>query len=152
MTDEEFSTYWSFLVEKRHAATEALSRDERVFYVANIFRGSVSRSGLTGYFESTECDVIRDADHALATLGLPEAQRLLQDAQKIVLNGAPLPETDQCLSLYDDSLTEEEFARAMDELEEKLGEIQRQLYAQDQAIVEALCRFADERQLRAPRG
>lgn len=149
MTDEEFSDYWSFLVKKKHAT---LSIDERVFYAANILRGSVPRSGLMGYFENTECNVIRDASDALATLSLPETQRLLQDAQTIVLNGAPLPETDQRLSLYDDSLTEEEFARAMDDLDEKVSDIQSQLYSQDQAIFDALCRFADERQLRALRG
>jgi len=152
MTDEEFSAYWSFLVQKKHAVMQTLSSDETVFYAANVFRGSLSDSGLTGYFENTECDVIRDADNALATLGLSEAQRLLQDALKIVFKGAPMPDTDQYLSLYEDSLDEEDFARAMDELEEKLGEIESRLQSQDHAICDALCRFADERQLRAPRG
>jgi hypothetical protein len=85
MTDKEFEDYWAYLVEKRHSAKAALSCDERVFYAANLLRGSVPRDGLIGYFENTECDAIREAHHALATLGVPEALRLLQAAQEIVV-------------------------------------------------------------------
>ena len=91
MTDEEFADYWSYLVEKMQTSTyNGLSKDERVFYSANILRGSVPRSGVVGYFENTECDVIRDAHHALSTLGLTNALKLLQDAQRIILEGDPL--------------------------------------------------------------
>ena len=150
MTAEEFSDYWSFLVEKKYSTKAALSSDERVFYAANIFRGSVPRSGLIGYFENTECDVIRDTNHALATLGLPEALRLLKDAQIIVLNGAPLPETDQWVTLFDESLPDEELEQAMDDLDKRVSDTQNQLYLQDQAIFDSLCRFADERSLCIP--
>ncbi len=152
MTDEEFTDYWKFLVEKKHSTKAALSSDERVFYAANIFRGSVPRSGLIGYFENTKGDVIRDAHHALVTLGLSEVLRLLQDAEKIVLNGAPLPETDQFVSLFDYDLPEEELELARDALDDRVSHIQGQLYLQDQAIFVALCRFADEKRLRAPKG
>lgn len=151
MTDKEFADYWEFLVKKKYSKA-ALSSDERVFYAANVFRGSVPRSGLVGYFENTECNVIRDAHHALATLGLLEALKLLQDAQKIVLNGGPLPETDQCLTLYDDDLSEEEVGEAMEALDESVQEIQDQLYLQDRPIYDALCRFADERSLSGAKG
>ncbi len=152
MTDKEFTDYWTYLVKKKYSTKAALSSDERVFYAANIFRGSVPRSGLIGYFENTKCDVIRDAHQALVTLGLSEAVRLLQDAQKIVLHGAPLPETDQCISLFDYDLPEEELELAMNDLDSRVSEIQHQLYLQDQAIFDSLCRFADEKRLRAPKG
>lgn len=152
MTDKEFIDYWTYLVKKKYSTKAALSTDERVFYAANIFRGSVPRSGLIGYFENTECDVIRDAHQALVTLGLSEALRLLHDAEKIVLNGAPLPETDQCVSLFDYDLPEKELELAMDELDNKVSDIQEQLYLQDQPIFDALCRFADEKRLRVPKG
>jgi hypothetical protein len=152
MTDKEFADYWAFLVEKKFSTKAALSSDERAFYAANIFRGSIPRSGLIGYFENTECDVIRDAHDALAMLDLTDALKLLQDAQKTVLNGAPLPETDQCLTLFDDNLSEEELELAMDELDKRVGDIQNELYLQDQAIFDSLCRFADERSLHVPTG
>jgi len=152
MTDKEFADYWTSLVEKKHSTKAALSSDERLFFAANILRGSVPRSGLIGYFENTECDVIRDAHRALVTLGLPEAHRLLQDAQNIVLKDAPLPETDQCVTLFDYNLPEEELEEAMDDLDERVSDIQNQLYLQDQAIYDSLCRFADERSLRSPKG
>ncbi len=147
MTDEQFADYWGSLVKKKHSTKAALSSDERVFYAANVFRGSVPSSGLIGYFENTECDLIRDAHHALATLGQFESLRLLQDAQKIVLNGHPLPESDQCLTLFEADLSEEELEQAMDDMEKKLSDIQNQLYLQDGAIFESLCRFAEERNL-----
>src|SRR5690606_5398753 len=135
-----------------YSTEAALSRDERLFYAANTFRGSVPRSGLIGYFENTECNVIRDAHHALAALGLSEALSLLQEAQEIVLNGQALPETDQCVALFDYDLPEEELERAMDNLDEKVQDVQNQLYLQDDAIFDSLCRFASERNLRTSMG
>ena len=152
MTDQEFEDYWAFLVEKKHSAMAALSSDERVFYAANIFRGSVPRSGLIGYFENTGCDVIRDAHHALATLDLPEALKLLQNAQRIVLNGDPLPDTDQCLVLFDDDLPEADLVKAMDDLDQRVGDIQSLLYLQDRPVFDALCRLADEKSLGVSKG
>jgi hypothetical protein len=152
MTDREFEDYWAYLVEKKHSANAALSSDERLFYATNVFRGSVPRSGLIGYFENTECDVIRDAHHALAALGLHEVLKLLQDAQSIVLNGHPLPDTDQCPVLFDYDLPEADLVKAMDDLDERVGAIQKQLYLQDQPIFDALCRFAGEKNLAVPKG
>lgn len=152
MTDQEFEDYWAFLVKKKHWETATLSSDERVFYAANILRGSVPRSGLVGFFENTSCDIIRDAHDSLATLGLHEALTLLQDATRIVMNGHPLPETDQCLTLFDYDLPEADLEKAMDELDENVGNIQDQLYLQDQLIFSALCRFADEKRLLAEKG
>jgi hypothetical protein len=151
MTDKDFADYWAFLVEKKYSTKAVLSSDERAFFAANIFRGSVPRSGLIGYFENTGCDVIRDAHLALAMLGLPEALTLLHDAQEIVLNGRPLPETDQCITLFDFDLPEEELEQAMKDLDERVRSVQIQLYLQDQPIFDALCRFADERNLRVPK-
>ncbi|MGL4465004.1 MAG: DMP19 family protein [Planctomycetia bacterium] len=150
MTDEEFTVYWGLLVTKKYSTKETLSSDERLFFAANDFRGSVPRSGLVGYFENTECDVISDAHSALATLGLSEALKLLQDGQNIVLKGNPLPETDQCLTLFDKDLAEETLDQPMNELDESVKEIERQLYLQDDLIFDVLCRFADERALGAP--
>lgn len=152
MTDEEFTNFWRFLVEKKYSTKAELSSDERVFYAANIFRGSVPRSGLIGYFENTECDVIRDAHNALVTLGLSESLRILQEAQQIFLNGAPLPDTDQFVTLFDYDLPEQELESAMDDLENRVSDLQDQLYLQDQAIFDSLCRFADEKRLRVPKG
>lgn len=153
MTDQEFADYWTFLVEKEHRSTYAgLSRDERVFYALNFFRGSVPRSGLIAYFENTECVVIQNAHHALSHLGLTDALKLLQDAQRIILKGDPLPETDQCVTLFDYDLPEEELDKAMNDLGESVRDVQDSLYRQDQAIFDALCRFADENGLRVPKG
>jgi len=153
MTDKQFTDYWTTLVEKKYHSTCAkFSRDERIFYSANIFRGVVPRSGLIGYFENNECDVIRDAHLALAVLDLPDALKLLEEAQSIILNGNPLPETDQYLTLYDFSLPEEEVYKAMDDLDEKVQDVQSQIYLQNQVIYDALCRFADERGLGVAKG
>jgi hypothetical protein len=153
MTDEEFADYWTALVEKTHHSTSGnLSRDERIFYSANILRGAVPRSGLIGYFENTPCDVIRDAHVALAVLGLSDALKLLQQAQSIILKGDPLPDTDQFTTLFDYDLPEEEVAEAMDDLDRIVRDVQNQLNLQDQAIFDSLCRFADERRLRATKG
>lgn len=152
MTDKEFTDYWAFLVEKKHAAKAVLSSDERVFYAANLFRGAVPRSGLIGYFENTECDVIRDAHDALATLDLPEALKSLQDAQRIVFHGNPLPETDECPVLFDYDADEAELEKAMNDLALQVRGIEQQLYLQDQPIFDALCRFADEKSLGVSNG
>lgn len=152
MTDKEFADYWVSLVEKKYSAKAELSSDERIIYAANFLRGSVPRSGLIGYFENTQVDVIRDAHRAFATLGLSEVLRLLQDAQKIVLNGHPLPDTDQCLTFFDYDIPEEELEKAMDDLDEKVRGIQDQLYLHDQAIFDSLCRFANERRLAMSKG
>lgn len=148
MTDQEFEDYWSLLVEKKYSAKVQLSSDERMFYAANILRGSVPRCGLLGYFENTSCDVIRDAHTALATLGLHEVLELLTNAQRIVLNGHPLPDRDQCLSLFDHSLPEADLEKAMEDLDERVRDLQNQLCLQDELIFNALCRFADEKGLR----
>lgn len=147
MTDEEFSTFWTFLVDKKFRKQAALTDDERIFYAANLFRGSVPRSGVLGYFENNTCDEIRDAHHALQVLVLAGPLRLLQQAQHIVLRGEPLPDSDEFVTLYDEDLSEEEYAEAMDELDEKVADIQEQILTHYQPIFEALCRFADERNL-----
>lgn len=152
MTDQEFADYWTSLVEKKHSTKALLSPDERLFYAANIFRGSVPRSGLIGYFENTEWGVIREAHQALESLGLHEARRLLGEAEEIVLAGARQPAAHERLTLFDDDLSEDEFEQAMVDLENRVSEIQNQVYRQDQAIFDALCRFAEEKSLRAPQG
>lgn len=152
MTDHEFEDYWFFLVKKKHSAEMPLSSDERIFYSANMLRGSVPRSGLIGYFENTSCDVIRDAHESLVRLKLHEALKLLQDAQRIVMNGHPLPETDQCLTLYDDNLSEADLEKTMDDLDDRVSDIEDQLLLQDEPIYEALCRFADEKNLCESKG
>ena len=106
MTDKEFADYWASLVEKKYSPKAELSSDERFFYAANVFRGTVPRSGLIGYFENTEANVIHDAHHALAMLGLSEVLRLLQEAQEIVLNRKPLPDSQQWITLFDYDLPE----------------------------------------------
>ena len=146
MTDEQFADYWRYLVEKVNRSTyHGLSKDERVFYSANILRGSVPRSGLVGYFENTECNVIRDVKHSLSTLGLSEVLKLIQDAEAVILRGNSLPETDQFLELFDEGLPAEELENAMDELDENVRDIERRLCLEDQALFEVLCRFADEK-------
>lgn len=148
MTDETFADYWEYLVDKIHRASyQAATADERIFYSANILRGSVPRSGIVGYFENTACDVIRDAHHALSTLGLPDALKHLQDAQQLILNGNPLPETASFVTLFDSSLAKEERDKALDDLDESVRDIEHQLGEQDEAIFDALCRFADEKSL-----
>lgn len=152
MTDKQFADYWASLVEKKHSAKVELSSDERLFYAANVLRGSVQRSGLIGYFENTEANVIHDAHHALAMLGLSEVLRLLQEGQKIVLNGQLLFESEQCVAFFDYDLPEEELEKAIDDLDKKVRGIQDQLYLQDRAFFDSLCRFADERSLGIPKG
>jgi hypothetical protein len=150
MTDEEFADYWTFLVKRKHESTfEDLSEDERIFYAANIFRGSVPRSGLIGYFENTECEVIRGTHHALSMLGLSDALKLLQDAQRIILKGDPLPETDQFVTLFNCDLPEDEVEKAIDDLDGLVQDFQYQLYLQNQAIFDSLCRFANQKKLHA---
>ena len=150
MTDEDFADYWTFLVKRKQESTyDDLLEDERIFYAANIFRGSVLRSGLIGYFENTECEVIRGTHHALSMLGLSDALKLLQDSQRIILKGDPLPETDQFVTLFNYDLPEEEVEKAMDDLDRLVQDVQDQLYLQDQAIFDSLCRFADQRKLHA---
>lgn len=147
MNDQQFQDYWTWLVDKKHAANATLSHDERVFYAANVLRGCVSGGGLLTYFENTSADDIRDAHHALATLGLSDALQLLQAAQAMILNGRELPAGDTCLSLYDEDLSEEQVEQAMEELDEKVAVVQDKFVEQDDAIFDALCRFAAENAL-----
>lgn len=151
MTEQEFGDYWTYLIDKKYQPGNAsLSEDERVFYAANSFRGSVPRSGLIGYFDDTECAEIWDAQRALAQLGLTEALQLLEAALRVVLHNQPLPNTQEFIKLFDDALSEEEFERANEELDAQMQDLQEQLYLQDVPIYDALFRFADEKQLRAP--
>ena len=147
MSSDAFASFWDSLVDKRFDAEVDLSKDERLIYAANLLRGAVLESGLAGYFLETEANEIRDAHEALQVLALAEPLRLLQQAQEIALNGAPLPESDETLTLFDEDLSEDEYEAAIDDLGERLAPIQDQLLMQDDAIFDTINRFAIEKGL-----
>ncbi len=147
MSIEAFGSFWDALVDKRFGADTVLSKEERLIYAANLLRGAVLESGLVGYFLETEANEIRDTHEALRSLDLAEPLRLLQQAQEIALNGAPLPDSDETLTLFDEDLSEDEYEAAIDDLGERLAPIQDQLLLQDDAIFDAINRFAIEKGL-----
>lgn len=150
MTDSEFAEYWTSLVRKKQLASyHGLSTDERIFYAANLLRGSVPRSGLIGYFENTDFDSIRDVEPALRVLGLGELLRILEDARRIVLQDREVVQSDRFLTLFDEHLSEEEEELARERLDECLRDFEERFNAQDRLFFDALCRFADSRNLRA---
>lgn len=149
MTDDDFDALWTNLVKRSHESMHApLTADERVFYAVNLLRGSVPRSGFIGYFENWSGADISAAHRGLRVLGLEAASRLLASAQELVLGDQPLPDEAVSLTVFPDSLTEEEHAEMSDRLDEALAPIEKQFYPLDDEIYEALCSFADAHQLK----
>lgn len=149
MTDDDFDALWTNLVQRSHEPMHtALTADERVFYAVNLLRGSVPRSGFIGYFENWSGADISAAHRGLRVLGLETASRLLAAAQALVLGEQPLPDDAVSLTVFPDSLTEEEHAEMSDRLDEALDPIEKQFYPLDDEIYEALCSFADVHQLK----
>ena len=149
MTDDDFDALWTNLVQRSHEPMHtALTADERVFYAVNLLRGSVPRSGFIGYFENWSGADISAAHRGLRVLGLETASRLLAAAQTLVLGDQQLPDGAVPLTVFTDSLTEEEHEEMSDRLDEALDPIEKQFYPLDDEIYEALCSFADAHQLK----
>lgn len=149
MTDDDFDALWTNLVQRSHQPMHtALTADERVFYAVNLLRGSVPRSGFIGYFENWSGADISAAHRGLRVLGLETASRLLAAAQTLVLGDQPLPDDAVSLTVFPDSLTEEEHEEMSDRLDKALDPIEKQFYPLDDEIYEALCSFADVHQLK----
>jgi hypothetical protein len=149
MTDDDFDALWTNLVERSHQPRRApLTADERVFYAVNLLRGSVPRSGFIGYFENWTGAEISAAHRGLRVLELETALGLLTAAQTLVLGDQPLPDEAVSLTVFPDSLSEEEHEEASSRLDEALTPIEEQFYPLDDEIYEALCSFADTHRLK----
>lgn len=115
-----------------------------MFYAANVLRGSVPRSGFLGYFENHSGDDIRAAHEALRKMKLENVLLLLEQAQRIVMHGRPLPEGSEPIELLSTDVSEEAYAAAMDELDVAVTPIQESFYECDERIFDAICKFADQ--------
>jgi hypothetical protein len=149
MTDDDFDALWTNLVTRSHQSKHTpLTDDERVFYAVNQLRGSVPRSGFIGYFENWTGADISAAHRGLRVLALETALGLLTKAQALVLGDQRLPDEAVSLTVFPDSLTEEEHEEASDRLDEALTPIEEQFYPLDGEIYDALCSFADAHHLK----
>lgn len=149
MMDDDFDALWANLVERSHQPRHTpLTADERVFHAVNLLRGSVPRSGFIGYFENWTGADISAAHRGLRVLGLETALGLLTEAQALVLGDKWLPDEIVLLTVFPDSLSEEEHEEASSRLEEALTPIEEQFHPLDNEIYEALCSFADIHRLK----
>jgi hypothetical protein len=145
MNDAQFEALWNDLVDKKYEQPAgALTKQERLFFAANMLRGSVPRSGFIGYFENSSGDDLRDAHEALRIMRLDDILKLLERAQQIVLRDQPLPVGDDLIEVFPADLTEEAAEKASDELDAALRAVQESFYKCDDRFFEALCKFADD--------
>ncbi|MHC2071119.1 DMP19 family protein [Bremerella sp. T1] len=149
MQEEEFDILWANLVERSFQPDSIpLSECERNFYAVNLLRGSVPRSGFVGFFENFSGQEILDAHAGLKALGLETVLALLEKAEATALRDKPLLPSASPMELIPSSLSEDEYEQEMDRLDEALGPVTQEFYAQDGSIWDALCRYADENDLK----
>ncbi|MEM9345377.1 MAG: DUF4375 domain-containing protein [Planctomycetota bacterium] len=148
MTDDDFSEYWARLVDRKYSTLgDPLSDHEQAFFAVNVLRGSVSRSGLIGYFENHSGQEIMEGYNGLRLLGLEHVLRLMEQAQQVILGSRPLPYDGASVVVFDDSLNEEEYEQRSAELDKKVAPLTKALVDLDQAIWDALCSYAQRHQL-----
>lgn len=149
MQEEAFDILWTNLVERSYKkGVVPLSENERHFYTVNLLRGSVPRSGFIGYFENWTGRDIIDAHAGLRALGLHSVLALLEKAEVIVFGDKPIQPTSSRLEVFPDSLTEDEYEVESERLDEALGAISEEFCTKDESIWNALCRYADEHDLK----
>ena len=149
MIEEEFEKLWHRLVKQVHGPNPiALTKHERLFYAANWLRGSIPRSGLYVYFDTSTGDDVRDAREALQLMGLDDVVALLDRAVPIALRNQPLPVGNSPIELVSRELSDEAYAQAMNDLDAALGPVQDLFYECEDKIFDAICRFADQHGLR----
>jgi hypothetical protein len=152
MTEEDFNALWTDLVKRSHATDRhTLSEQERHFYAVNLLRGSVPRSGFIGYFENWSGSQIADAHKGLQALRLLSVLSLLEKAQNTVFEGRPLSKDSSPNRIFPDSLTDEEYEKESDRIDEAVTPIQEEFYQHDIEIWNALCDYADAHKL-TPKG
>jgi hypothetical protein len=152
MTEDDFNALWKNLVKRSHKADgPPLSEHERRFYAVNLLRGSVPRSGFIGYFENWNASEIAAAHEGLRALRLLPVLALLEKAQNTVLGGRPLPKDSSRIAVFPKSLTEEEYERECNRMDEALTPIEEEFRKHDDEIWKALCEYADKHQLK-PQG
>jgi hypothetical protein len=148
MSEEEFNALWADFVKRAHKAHKPpLSVEERCFYIVNLLRGSVPRSGFIGYFENFRPQDVAAAHEALRALRLPSVLSLLEKAQNAVLADRPLPEDSSVIVVFPDSLTEEEYEKESIRLDAALNPLEADFYKHDDEIWSALCDYADRHHL-----
>lgn len=152
MTEDDFNALWTNLVERSHkAGGPPLSEDERRFYAVNLLRGSVPRSGFIGYFENWSASEIAAAHEGLRALNLLPVLALLEKAQNTVFGDRPLPKDSLPIEVIPNSLSEEEYERESNRIDEALIPIEEEFYKHDDEMWNALCEYADRHQL-SPKG
>ena len=150
MTEDDFNALWTNLVERSHEADKLpLSQHERHFYAVNLLRGSVPRSGFIGYFENWSASDIAAAHEGLRALHLLPVLALLEKAQNAVLGNRPLPNDSSRIAIFPSSLTDEEYERESNRIDEALDPIEEEFYKHDDEIWNALCEYAYKHQLKA---
>lgn len=149
MKEEEFNVLWTSFVRRSHGdGSRPLSECERHFYSVNLLRGSIPRSGFIAYFEGSTGQDILNAHGGLKALGLDSVLVLVEQAEALAFGGKPIPSDSSYVEIFSDSLTENEYEVAMDRLDEALGPISEEFYTQDEVIRDALCKYADENNLK----
>lgn len=110
MKDADFERLWANLVDRKYKKTgEPLNESEQLLYALNLFAGGVPRSGMIGYFENSSGKEIHDAKAALTALGMESHRKIIDDAQTILMDGKPLPSSEEQVEVIPRDLTEEEY-------------------------------------------
>lgn len=149
MNEEDFDVLWANLVERSfQPGSVPLSQCERNFYAVNLLRGSVPRSGFLGYFENFSGQEILATHAGLKALGLDLVLSLLEKAETIVFGDQPIPPSESPMEIIPASLTEDKYEQAMARLDEALDPVTEEFYAQEERIWDAMCKYADENDLK----
>jgi len=149
MTEEGFDELWASLVKRSHQPDlHPLSESEQLFYAVNLLRGSVPRSGFVGFFENCTASDVVSAHEGLGVLGLTAVLDLLQEARNAILGPGPFTIESLSVAPISDALSDAEHDAESDRLDEALAPIEQAFHTHDGSVLQALCAYADQRELK----
>jgi len=144
----EFAALWKDLVaRKQRDPVHGLTKQERLIYAANRFRGAGWYDGFMGYYKDSTGDEIWDAHEALRVMNLETSLDLLKRAQETIFGDAPPPKGPDKVEMFTAEWSEEERVNATEELDDVLKPIEIDLRRCDNEIWDALCKFAGQHHL-----
>ncbi len=151
MEPEDFERLWTSLVDRKYGKTgDPLDESEQMLFGLNLFAGGVPRSGMIGYFENSTGKEILDARSALRTLGLERPLKILDDAQRILMDGATLVPTDEQIEVVPRDLSEEEYEAYSEKLESKISSTEEEFEAIEDDLYDGIDRLIQIRGITAP--
>jgi Domain of unknown function (DUF4375) len=151
MKDSDFEKLWMNLVDRKYKKTgEPLNENEQLLYALNLFAGGVPRSGMIGYFENSTGKDIHDAKAALTVLGMEPHRRIIDDAQDILMDGRPLPSTDDQVEIIPRGLSKEEYEEYSERLESMIAPVEDRFEALEDDLYDGIDRFIEISGITAP--